>query len=309
VRYCALGLGLVPLDPGTKKTERRGWNLVENAIRDNVAAHSHWSAHPDDNMGALHAASGTCVLDLDAPDHARDVLIGFGVDCDALLANGVVSIGGTGKPKLWYRAPDEPLQVHKLVWLGDPTHDPVTVLELRAGRVQDVLPPSLHPSGARYRWLRPPSNGFPPLPAELLRCWHEWPRFAAFGLLCCPWYSPPRSSVAPGSRPRHRGGTTGIITRFNSATRVEDLLLAAGYTQHGRRWKPPGSSHDAGVRIGDDNTAHSMHASDPLGAECLARGNRYLDCFDVFRVLQHGGDFRRALAAVRAQLGDNHATR
>src|SRR5689334_13380761 len=58
-RYCALGLGLVPLLPASKVPIRVAWNHHDNTIRNTVTAQLHWTRHPDHNMGALHDASRT----------------------------------------------------------------------------------------------------------------------------------------------------------------------------------------------------------------------------------------------------------
>jgi Bifunctional DNA primase/polymerase, N-terminal len=56
-----------------------------------------------------------------------------------------------------------------------------------------VAPPSLHASGERYRWIRPPAGAFPPCPPGLRR------------LLTPP---PPADIAGPGDKPARRRATT-----------------------------------------------------------------------------------------------------
>ena len=50
------------------------------------------------------------------------------------------------------------------------------VLELRSEGVQDIFPPSVHPSGSSYRWIRAPwdVDDLPDPPPLLLDLWTNW---------------------------------------------------------------------------------------------------------------------------------------
>lgn len=93
-----------------------------------------------------------------------------------------------------------------------------------------------------------------------------------------------------------------MIAAFNRAHSVEDLLKEHGYTPKGKRWLSPTSSTElAGVVI-LDGKAFFHHASDPL-----ADGHTH-DAFDLFRVLDHGGDTRAAIKAAAEGLGMGSAS-
>lgn len=85
------------------------------------------------------------------------------------------------------------------------------------------------------------------------------------------------------------------IDEFNAANSITSMLQANGYRKQrgGRKWIAPNSkSGMAGVVIlGDGELCYSHHsnASDPL-----ADGKAH-DCFDVFMILEHGGDLVSAL--------------
>src|SRR5690606_5087178 len=153
-----LGWALTPIEPGTKGPRRPGWQERERCIRDADAARSFWTRHPDYGMGLVHAWSGTCTLDADgtAADVARALAAGH-VDYAAVLGAAGRGLGGnpTKPAKLLCREPaGVELRRHALYWPDPDDPERVRVVfELRAGTVQDVLPPSIHPStGEPYRW-------------------------------------------------------------------------------------------------------------------------------------------------------------
>lgn len=87
------------------------------------------------------------------------------------------------------------------------------------------------------------------------------------------------------------------IEAFNRDTPVGSVLERRGYKWEGRRkmLSPYSSTGSPGVTIDEDtNRAFCHHGSDPLHDGYWKRP------FDVIRVLDFGGDFRRALAALRA---------
>jgi hypothetical protein len=127
--------------------------------------------------GILHVQSGTCALDIDDIDAARQWLGDRGVDLDALLtAQNAVRID-SGRPhraKLLYRM-RKPLRTFKPQGSG---------IELRcatiAGKsVHDALPPTVHPDTRKpYEWkygepLLGDWRSLPPIPATLLAAWRQ----------------------------------------------------------------------------------------------------------------------------------------
>lgn len=146
--YIEHGWVLVPIKPGQKGPRTRGWNQRKNCVTD-----------PDFQMhsaGLAHAYSGTCAIDIDDYDYARDWLIERGIDLDALFdAPDSVHIvsGRGGHGKLLYKLP-EPL-ASRTVAKND---EGKAALDLRCATaagltVQDVLPPSIHPdTGQAYEW-------------------------------------------------------------------------------------------------------------------------------------------------------------
>lgn len=168
-QYLQHGWKLVPIPPGSKGPNHAGWN-TEAACIDAAG-------EVPEGMGAglAHAFSNTCAIDLDDLFMAQMMFAERGIDLQALLdapdAVQVVS-GRPGSGKLLYRL-DTPLPSKKLN-IGIKT-----ILEFRGATadgltVQDVLPPSRHPSGTTYTWAGSGSwQALPPLPAGILAWWQE----------------------------------------------------------------------------------------------------------------------------------------
>jgi putative DNA primase/helicase len=295
------GFKLVPLRGKVPIGE--AWNVDENLIGTVQAARVRWSRNPHDNVGVCLEPSGLASLDADDPEGARLVLAAEGIDLDALIATTPTIIGRA--PRLEFKAPlDAKLGRKSVVWpRWIEGEKPVTVLELRAGRVQDVLPPSIHPDTHQpYRWLTPPRDGFPPLPESLLRLWLDFDAFKRRARNLCPWADPESESEAAMQAPRAARSRTGpsVIAAFNEAHDAVTILEAHGYERAGkRRWKSPNGHGVAGVVILPSGKVYCHHTSDELG-------NGYAhDAFDLFRVFDHGGDFRAAVKAAAHVLGLN----
>lgn len=289
---------LVPLDG--KRPIGEAWNADANLIRTAQAACDYWTQHPHRNIGACLEPSGLVSVDCDYLEGARQVLGAEGIDIDKLIPETPTVIGRN--PRLEFRSPNTALGRKSVVWPARTEGEkPCTVLELRAGRCQDVLPPSLHPdTGRPYRWATPPVNGFPPLPDSLLRLWQDFDNFKHRARNLCPWAEPePETPRWSGlvSRP-HTGPS--VISAFNDAHDPVAILEAHGYERTGkRRWKSPNGHGVAGIVLLPSGKLFSHHQSDPLGD-----GHAH-DAFDVWTVLEYGGDQRAAVRAAAELLGMN----
>lgn len=299
----ALGLSTVPIAPEAKKPhpELSGWQarplsdeLVGRYVRQGCG------------LGAVHGWSGTGTLDLDTRKELAAVALGaVGVDLDALLsAPGPMTVGNPAKPpKPWYRTPDGyNLTRRVLNWpkQGDPTSR-VVVLELRAGAVQDVLPPTGHPdTGKPYRWTDVPRRreDLPLVPGPLLGLWLAWdllrPRMEA----ACPWAAP-ETEPTPAPRWSRPYDGPSVVEAWNKRVPAGAVLNRNGYKRAGDgRWVCPDSTTgDPGVVLLDDGRVFSHHGSDPLG------GPHSHDSFGLLTVLEHAGDPKEAARAAARELG------
>jgi putative DNA primase/helicase len=297
-RYCELSLALTWTFPGSKGPRHTGWNVPANAITDPAAALRYWTDHPTRGVAALLGPSGLVSLDIDDEERSRIVLAHFGIHLTELRATAPCIVGRHFR--IVYAAPtDVELKHRTLGWpkQNNPKASAV-VLEFRAGNVADTMPPTRHVStGLAYRWDKP-FTFFPPLPARLLELWQDWPRFSAEGVGICPWAPPPKAIAPPKPRAAPFTGDS-VISRFNAAHDVGAILEAHGYVPKGKRYTAPDSQHAAGVSVLDDGRVYCHHQGD-----ALADGHAH-DAFDVYRVLDHGGDLRAAVEAAAHAVGLN----
>lgn len=173
-----VGLKLIPIPSGQKRPILKGWNHRDKAI----CSLDQVSRLFGMNIGLAHAfctPNPTCSIDLDDVIRATEWLSNREVDLAALQnapdAVGIVS-GKSNSFKLIYRLPDG-LQALASKAITGPSGD--MMLEFRCATkrgltVQDVLPPSIHPSGSQYRWVGAGSIlNLPVLPDCLLQLWQE----------------------------------------------------------------------------------------------------------------------------------------
>ncbi len=337
-------LALVAIEPGEKAPKGLGWNKPGGYITDAAAAEAFWQQNPNHNLGVVLGPSRVCSLDVDDVKWTRHVLYELlGVDLDAMVLVYPTIVGNPARFRVLFKVPDGvELTRHSLSWPNekDPdgsTHkglmdkakvakeqgDEVgeaaaraeaeeykrfTVFELRAGLVQDVFPPSIHPgTGKPYTWRTPPraNNGLPTLTVDLLNIWQGWEFFKRDAEAACPWAIKPaaapakvikRSAPAAGKQPS-------VIDEFNRCHDIEELLRTHGYIKRGSKWLYPQSSTGLpGVTIADGKV-YSHHGADPL-----ANGHQN-DAFEVFCLLEHGGDQSKAVKDAARMLGMQRSSR
>lgn len=341
------GLALVPIEPGEKGPKGKGWNQPGGYITNAQAAEAFWQDNPSHNLGVVLGPSRVCSLDVDDVEWTRFVLREqLGMDLDALAEAHPTVVGNPARFRVLFRVPDGiDLNRHSLSWpnqsdpdgsiwkglmaqakaakdAGDLEREAVmraaadpfkkfTVLELRAGLVQDVMPPSIHPgTGKPYTWRNPPKpEGLPDLPSDLLAIWQGWDEFKRGAEAVCPWVPKAASMAKPAVTEPHRTAPRSgrelpkVIDEFNRSHDIESLITAHGYTRHGAKWLCPHSGSGLpGITI-TDGKLYSHHSSDPL-----ANGHQN-DAFDVFCVLEHGGDVQAATRAAARILGLNAPVR
>lgn len=338
-------LALVSIEPGEKGPKGKGWNKPGGYITDAAAAEAFWQQNPNHNLGVVLGPSRVCSLDVDDVQWTRHVLYELlGVDLDAMALVYPTIVGNPARFRVVFKVPDGvELSRHSLSWpnekdpdgsihkglmakakaakdQGDAAGDAAaraeaeeykrfTVFELRAGLVQDVFPPSIHPgTGKPYTWRTPPSatDGLPTLNADLLNIWQAWDIFKRDAEAACPWAIKPaapapkitkRPAPATGNRPS-------VIDEFNRCHDVQELLRTHGYIKRGSKWLYPQSSTGLpGVTISEERKVYSHHGADPL-----ANGHQN-DAFEVFCLLEHGGDQSKAVKDAARMLGMQRSSR
>jgi putative DNA primase/helicase len=251
IRYIQqYGLALVPIPPRHKAPLHQGWNQEGGYVMDAGEARQRWRDLPDHGIGAVLGPSGLCSIDVDAPDHAEPVLGALGIDLGALREATPTIQGDPTRYRLMFKAPPGAALGRKaLTWPArQPGEKPLTLFELRAGDIQGVLPPTIHPgTGKPYVWLNPPNSAFPSLPKDLLELWQQWDSYRKELEAMCPWAT---QTFRPELPPRGNGARPNVIAEFNRVHSVQDLLKEHDYTQKGKRWlSPTSSSKLAGVTV------------------------------------------------------------
>jgi putative DNA primase/helicase len=170
------GLALVPVPFWEKGPTSRGWNLRENAIN----THQEALLLDGKNIGVAHAfctPTPTCAIDLDDYKESKKWLAKEGIDLNLLLRSPDAVVIWSGKKnslKLLYRMPEAVGALQSKQLLGQ---DGKMMLEFRCAAkngatVQDLLPPSVHPTGSHYQWLGDGSPlNIPEIPKDLLQIW------------------------------------------------------------------------------------------------------------------------------------------
>ena len=290
--YCSkLGWYLVTIPAGSKGPTRFGWQQPERALSDPQAAKEYYEKNETHNVGILHSASGTCAIDIDNVEHTKIIFDELGINFSDLMNSAPQIVGRENRGKLLFKAPPD-LVTHKISWptKDDPRKTEV-VFELRAGAVQDVLPPSIHPdTGRPYEWAgKSIWDGLPELPHQLLTLWREWDRFRPQLQNMCPWKAAPE--FQPPRKPRPKGDGTSVIDTFNEAYDMHTLLEQYGYKRTGRnRYLSPNSTSGlAGVKLFDDGRAYSHHASDPFDSA------HSFDAFELWMQYEHQGNMTKAV--------------
>ena len=170
------GIALVPIPLGQKGPTSKGWNDRRNVVTD-VADEALLNGL---NIGIAHAycaPSPTCSIDLDDYKASKQWLADRGVDLKELLYAPdavVIHSGKVNSLKLLYRLPEGmPPMPSKSIKNPDTT----MMIEFRCSSaegltVQDVLPPSIHPSGTQYKFIGGGSIlAIPTIPKSLFDIW------------------------------------------------------------------------------------------------------------------------------------------
>lgn len=290
--YLGAGLRLCAIKPNSKQPHGDDW------------PNKPITQPPPDGygVGIIHRLNQTCAIDIDHYEYARLAIAGIDVDLDELLSaeNAVQIRSRAGRAKLLYRFPEHiEAKRHNLNWpKEDDSRKRFCVLELRAGDVQDILPPTIHPeTGKPYEWGGSGDwRNLPDLPEQLARAWSQWDLARDAMLDACPWRKTRISKMVASAPLANRGVRGGnVIGAFNDAYSPGEILERNEYRPAGRRWLSPHSeTRIPGVVLlpeSDPQCVFVHHASDPL-----SDGHKH-DAFSLYTKLEHDGD---VIAAVRA---------
>ena len=283
----------------SKGPRAKGWNMPKssnnpNGYTSDVNQASLWLADGD-NFGLALVPSKIVSLDIDDLDVTLSIFKSLGLPVDTWLTDprrvGIRS-NKPGKDKILFRAPDGEMPATKKLSFGT-AKKARSILEIRHGSnkgttLQDVLPPSIHPdTGNPYEWVGDPAN-IPEAPPELLALWRTWPEqvLKSFD----PDFKVPKAEPRPKNLHPVLDGQRNPIAEYNETHTVEEVLLSNGYEAMGERYlRPNTESGIPGVVLFDDASRCFSH-----GADKLNDGKAH-DAFDVYRLLECGGDWSKAM--------------
>lgn len=172
--YAELGWRIVPLRERDKRPWLNAWQ--RNASRDPATIEGWWDEKPTSNVGVqLGAESGIIDIECDSPEAEAALAILLGADPPVTPTFAA----SRGKHRLFKWRTDLPF-ADKAVFKFEG-------VEFRTGNgakgAQSVFPPSIHPSGAEYKWLVPPEFAdVAELPEEVIsKLWNRDPMKDAEG--------------------------------------------------------------------------------------------------------------------------------
>ena len=142
--YLARGWSVVVVEPRGKRPVVR-WQEFQRRLPDEDEVRAWFERRPDANLAIVTGAvSGLVVLDVD-PRHGGSASLARWERRHGALPRSVEAKTGGGGRHLYFAHPGG--EVRNRVGLAPG-------LDLRGDGGVVVAPPSLHPSGKRYRWLR-----------------------------------------------------------------------------------------------------------------------------------------------------------
>ena len=279
------------------------WNTDEKLIRDPDEAHDYFSRHPHYGAGWCLGPSNKVSIDLDHKA-APEILLAEGIDVDKLIQR-TPTVRGRGL-RLELEAPEGiTLGHHTLTWpRPDNPKKQLTLLEVRGGRgCQDALPPSWNPDARRrYGWETFPREGFRPLEhePEVFELFIGFEPFRKRARNKCPWAPPEPDEPPPPTINRMLDGPS-VVRAFDHAYNIVTVLESYGYRRCDKiRFKSPHTKHGRAPGVVLLRCGQRIRSYDT--DDVLANG-KPRDAFDVYCVLDHGGDYRRAVRAAAHMLG------
>lgn len=189
--YLQRGWSVIPLRPQSKLPAIR-WETYQHRRADSAALQRWLRRWPQLNIGIVTGAiSGLVVLDVDRAHGGFDSLEALERLYGPLPATVEVETGGGGR-HLYFASPPASLRNKAGIAAG---------IDLRGEGGMVVAPPSIHPSGGRYRWAPGHEPGALPLavmPAWLVRLAADAP--AGKGRPLAHWRTLVRAGVEEGRR-------------------------------------------------------------------------------------------------------------
>jgi hypothetical protein len=249
--YLARGWSVVPIRAGSKQPLVR-WQAYQEERPGVDEVRAWYRRWPDAGVGIVTGAvSNLVVLDIDV-GHGGDESLAELERRNGALPNTVEAITGGGGRHLYFGHPSG--NVPSRVGLAPG-------IDLRADGGLVVAPPSLHPSGRRYRWEvshHPDETAVAAMPHWLSRLiQQDRPRL---GHPVSHWRDLVRHGVGQGARNNSVASLTGHLLWHGIDPDVAlDLLLCWNRV----RCRPPLSDEEVAAAVESIHRTHDRHAAEP----------------------------------------------
>ncbi len=299
--YARGGLSIFPVDHNTKRP-LESWTRHQTEP-DTPEAVSRWSKTAQAMAVACGPVSGgaggygLCVLDFDAPKNGQTLYEAWLGEAGGIAGDLPTVATGGGGFQVFFRCP-LPGRNQKLAFApnDDEESGREIVIETRGTGGYAVLPPSLHPSGNRYKLLAGDLADIPQISQQAADRLFKVARQldeAPYTRQELEAQQKREQQAKDKPRPRDSDGGS-VIDAFNAARTIEEELERAGYTRNGNRFARPGGENKS-VTVRDNRSFH--HASN----DALSDGYWHKP-FDVFCSWEHGNDVSAAVKAAAQEL-------
>ncbi len=288
--YFLLGIGLIPIVPGTKVPPRfYPWARPDAVLRTREHLEQVRERIPGCGFAGVNAPSQTMMLDVDNLRRTRAVLHAAGEDVDGWLDMGARMEGRTDergheRAKVMFAADSATVRTVKKLVEPEPER---TLFEVRLSGY-DILPPSPRATGGRYTWrVDPRVEGLAQWPDALRQLYEQWP-FDPAPIDTGRRERPPMSDTHP---------VKVLIATFNASITVAELLAQHGYQRRRDRWRSPHAARGSapGVKFFENTgKVYVHHADDPLSQPGDDGRTHAKNAFDLLVALDAAGDRRRA---------------
>ena len=301
LRYAAAGISVMPVGPD--KRPLAGWAQNQERVTPSEELSRQLKAPGASGIAAVmgRVSGGFVCLDFDADKegHAHvkvDTATNLSEFLEAIApyvdtSTLVIVQTQSGGYHVYFRC-DKPEGNTKLAAVpGNNRQGKVVVLETRGEGGYAVLPGSRHPNGGEYRLLQGDLTTAPLLSEEQYQAVMR----AARALDKMPPKVDEQSLTRAYKQQDQQGG---IIEAFNKKYHPTEILERNSYKKVQDKWcSPDSSSGNAGVVAFRDAPLIFSHHADALG------DGKAHDAFDVYAILEHGGDKRAAAREAAAELG------
>lgn len=246
--YLARGWSVVPIEPRDKRPLVR-WEAFQRRVPSAPEVAAWFARWPDANVGIVTGSvSGLVVVDVDPRHGGAEALATLEREQGPLPSTVEAETGGGGR-HLYFTHPGGAVRNRAGLAPG---------IDLRGDAGVVVAPPSMHPSGRRYRWRDghgPDETALAELPRWLLRS----PEIARSGHPLAYWRERVRGPVREGERNGSIASLTGhLLWHGVDPDVVAELLLCWNRA----RCEPPLTDDEVVRTVESITRTHRRHQGD-----------------------------------------------